>query len=210
MVYSSRIDPMLRHSGIALLFAGVLGAATFNYSVNCPAVTVGPDTIPVFSSSGTVSPTPNVPLYPAGLHALHLQMLPSLTNSTFTFTSTLSCQFTIDGQTTTANRSVTMTVNYLILGEGTARVFQEQHQYMFQPFSVSVSAGAAGDLMISEAALGFNFLLQGVNSDFQPTLLLIPAEPPPTPAPSSLLLLLTGLAAVGLYHVTRKRRRTSC
>jgi hypothetical protein len=125
-------------------------------------------------------------------------MAPIGTNPTSTFTGTPSCQFTFNGQTTTANRLVTMTVNYLIPGG-------EQHQYAFQPFSVTASAGLAGNLTIAETALGFNFLLQGFVSDFQTTLLLAPAPPTPSPVPSSLLLLLTGLAAVGVYQATRKR-----
>jgi hypothetical protein len=202
MLCSSRVEHMIWPSAVALLFAGVVSGATFNYSVSCPAMTIGPDTIPAFSNSGTLSLTPNVLLIPSDLHVLHLQMVPIGTNPTTTFTSTLSCQFTFNGQTTTANRLVTMTVNFLIPGG-------EQHQYAFQAFSVTASAGAAGDLTIAEAALGFNFLLQAVASDFQTTLLLAPAQPAPSPAPSSLFLLLTGLAAVGVYHLARKRLNTS-
>jgi hypothetical protein len=193
---------MIWRSAVALLFVGVLNGTTFDYSVSCPAVTIGPDTIPAYSNSGTLSLTPNVLLIPSDLHVLHLQMAPIGTNPTSTFTGTLSCQFTFNGQTITANRSVTMTVNFLIPSG-------EQHQYAFQPFSVTASAGAAGNLKIAEAALGFNFLLQAVASDFQTTLLLAPAQPAPTPAPSSLILLFTGLTAVGVYQLARKRLNTS-
>lgn len=147
---------------------GVANATTFDYALNCPAVAVGPDTIWAVSKSGTVTLTPNQPLIPTDLHLLQLSMGPvGAVNPLGTFTSTVTCQFTFAGQTVPLTRSVTMTVNYLILGESTPRQFQEQHQYAFQALSTTASAGPAGTVTISESGLDFNILLQSFVTDFK-------------------------------------------
>jgi hypothetical protein len=65
-----------------------------------------------------------------------------------------------------------------------------------------------GSLAVSEGALTFTFFPQLLVTDFQPALMLTPADPGPTPVPPSLLLVLTGVAAIGLYQFARSRART--
>ena len=69
---------------------------------------------------------------------IRLQMSSVGTNpSSLTFTGTLSCQSTFDGQSTSVDRLITMTVNYA----GGLSSLQEQHEYAFQPFTITANAG---------------------------------------------------------------------
>jgi hypothetical protein len=92
-----------------------------------------------------------------------------------------------------------MAVNYSRGAEGNPSSFVERHQYEFRPFSVTLSEGAAGNLTISETPLNFNILVQGFGSDLRTTLLLTSGQPvPPTPAPSSFVLVVISLVALRL------------
>ncbi|HYL75849.1 MAG TPA: hypothetical protein VEU96_16685 [Bryobacteraceae bacterium] len=180
---------MLWRLVITLFFSGILGAESFTYFINCPALTIGPDTVEAFSSSGTVTLTPNVTLIFPGFHMLHLDIAHESDPFSTTFDATLTCQVTIDGQTADATRSVTMMVNYLRFGGSS---FQEQHQYTFQSLLFTVGDGPAGTIVVSEPGLNFN-TFGGMVTSFQPALLFTLLDFVPAPIPPPDLLAIDGM-----------------
>jgi hypothetical protein len=200
----------------ALICVASCSAATFSYSVNCPAVSIGPDTIFAVNGgifSGAITLTPNV--LDTADFIIPTNQVNTLVrnNSTATFTGTLSCTLIFGGVTQNFTRAITLQIN--VPGSG---ALQESHFFTFSAVAFTLNLGAQGMVDVSAPSItttgGFLsadgsskfYLIPGSTGE---TILLhdVPASPPATPAPPSLILVLTGLAGAGLFMARRKFRQ---
>jgi hypothetical protein len=201
-----------------LLAFGAAGAhaATFNFSMTCPADTiVGPITVKaaVPPLTGSVTLTPGVPAIDSFLPTNQLTQQNNNAAAGGTYLGTLNCTLTFGGVPTNFSRSFSLNVPPLPSPPNSATGLLTTGAVSF-----TVDLGAQGKVDVSSPAvqtLGFDRLL--VNGGFivvpfqgSTTLLLhdVPeAVVLPVPLPPYLVLNLMGMIALGLYLAQRGRRK---
>jgi hypothetical protein len=207
----------------SVLLGSAVSAQTFNYSVTCSQTTLGPVNVAYLggSGSGNVTLTPNVPS--TGLSILSIgenDQSNSFTVTSGNFSGSLPCVLTFGGVSVNYTRPISLAISPNP-GPGSTNCTPPGFAgscLTLGAVSVTVNLGAQGTVVItapvevvdgydtSEAAVGFITVVPGFLLD---TALLTPAAPVGTPLPPSLLLILTGLACIGLYTARRKLARSN-
>ena len=200
-----------------VLFCSAVSAQTnFLYSVTCTAVTVGPiaiDSSIRSAAGGGLTLTPNVTFNGIGtILSIPLTIVNvSNTVTSGSFSGLRPCTLTFGGVTVNFTRLLSLNVTPSGVNCG-AEGFAGGC-LTWGPTTVSVDLGAQGTVLLSagsfvnaggyDASRGIGVPLTVPGSPFD-TALLTPAPPPGTPLPPTFVLVLTGLAGVGLYELRRK------
>jgi hypothetical protein len=205
---------------IALFCSAVSAQTTFNYSVTCTGVTIGPIAVDSFSpgsTSGSVTLTPNVLFNSSALAILSFSANVVNVSNTVTsgsFSGLLPCMLTFGGVTVNFTRPLSLTVTPS--GTNCGAEGFAGGCLTFGAATATVNLGAQGTVVISasftlvaggyDASKGIGIPRPVTPVPFD-TALLTPVAPPATPLPPTFVLVLTGLAGAGLYQVRRKFAR---
>lgn len=206
--------PRLAASAFLALGAVTADAATFNFSMTCPADTVvGPVTVLAYVPplTGSVTLTPGVPATDSFLPTNQLTQQNNNAAAGGTYLGTLNCTLTLGGVPTAFSRSFSLNVPPLPPPPATGILTTGA-------VSFTVDLGTQGKVDVSSPAvqtLGFDRLL--INGGFivvphngSTTLLLhdVPIAPAqPVPLPPYLVFNLIGMVILGLYLAQRGRRK---
>src|SRR5690349_4341961 len=141
-----------------LLCAGICGAVPLAYSISCPQLNVGPDTIQSFTQNGTVDLPPNTSTTNDTIDFYNASTQVNRNNANATFNATLACTFTLGGVVTQVNRPFQLVVsgNNALGAQPEAKArpsgivsFQETHTFTFQPYSFTVNIPGQGTVAVS-------------------------------------------------------------
>lgn len=214
---------------LLLVSTGAANAVTFNYSITCQSLNVGPDQIQAYTQTGSVNLVPNVANTSNTVDFFNAQTTIVFNAANATFSGTLPCNFTLGSVTVNASRQFQLAITDVGL-VGTAKesstrpqgiaTSHETHTFTFQAFSFNVVIPGQGTVTVSQGVRTVTGTLNLIpatagTGTLAPISTTVTADPasssllfvplPPVPLPPSIFFTLTGLGAAGWYEIRRRK-----